>query len=196
MAGRIAPSQFTEPNIVTIGTQVWMNTNLSVVKYNNGDPIPEVQSTTLLSNLTTGAWCWYSNDPAYNTVYGKLYNHYAVTDPRGIAPDGWRVATNDDYTTLTTYIGASPGAAMKTSGTTYWTSPNTGTNISGFSLKGGGYFASGAGFFNLGTLGLVWTSISSSATGAWRWGTSNTLSTFASASVNRANCLYVRCVKI
>lgn len=89
MAG--APAQNALPYQVTIGSQRWMTRNLSVVTYRNGDPIPQVQDSAQWVNLTTGAWCYYNNDPATGAIFGKLYNWYAVTDPRGLAPAGWHI---------------------------------------------------------------------------------------------------------
>lgn len=68
---------------VTIGTQIWMTKNLVVDHYRNGDPIPEVKDSAQWANLTTGAWCYYNNDAANGAIYGKLYNWYAINDPRG-----------------------------------------------------------------------------------------------------------------
>src|SRR5436190_5685295 len=76
---------------VRIGNQVWMLKNLDVTRYRNGDKIPYVKSPTEWAALTTGAWCWYKNDSATGAVYGKLYNWFAVNDPRGLAPMGWHV---------------------------------------------------------------------------------------------------------
>ncbi len=133
---------------VTIGTQVWMGANLDVATYRNGDPIPQVTDPTVWDNLTTGAWCYYNNDPIMGQIYGKLYNWYAVNDPRGLAPSGWHVATDDEYKTLSIFLGMSPavadqygyayfgtdeGGKMKEAGTSLWAIPNTGaTNSSGF----------------------------------------------------------------
>lgn len=75
--------------IVSICCQSWMSKNLDVDKYRNGDPIPHVSDPTTWAGLTTGAYCYYANDSAtYATIYGKLYNWYAVNDPRGLAPEG------------------------------------------------------------------------------------------------------------
>jgi uncharacterized protein (TIGR02145 family) len=73
---------------VTIGSQIWMKKNLDVDHYRNGDPIPQITDTIQWARLTTGAWCYNNNDPAIGTIYGKLYNWYAVNDPRGLAPEG------------------------------------------------------------------------------------------------------------
>lgn len=71
-----------------------MINNLDLRNYRNGDPIPQEADLTVWSNLTTGAWCWYNNDSAtYAATYGKLYNWYAVNDPRGLAPVGWHIPT-------------------------------------------------------------------------------------------------------
>ena len=80
---------------VAICSQVWMNKNLDVSTYRNGDPIPNVTDPAIWAGLTTGAYCYYNNDSAtYAVVYGKLYNWYAVNDPRGLAPIGWHVPSD------------------------------------------------------------------------------------------------------
>jgi uncharacterized protein (TIGR02145 family) len=127
---------------VTIGTQVWMVENLKTTKYRNGDPIPNVTGNAWAA-LTTGAYCWYNNDAAtYKATYGALYNWYAVADSRNIAPTGWHVPTDAEWTTLTTFLGGESvaGGKLKETGTNHWTSPNTGaTNETGFTaLPGGG----------------------------------------------------------
>ena len=125
----------TDADIV-IGTQTWKVCNLNVDTYKNGDPIPQVTDPTAWANLTTGAWCWYNNDEATYGQYGKMYNWYAVTDPRGIGPIGYHVPSETEWNTLITTLGGQSvaGAAMKEVGTLHWASPNTGaTNSSGFS---------------------------------------------------------------
>jgi uncharacterized protein (TIGR02145 family) len=160
---------------VTIGNQVWMLKNLSVDRYRNGDPIPQVTNATAWSALTTGAWCWYNNDSAtYAEKYGRLYNWYAVTDPRGLAPVGYRVSTNSDWNKLTKFLAPTAdtsctncfpssvvGGALKDAGLVNWASPNTGgTNASGFTAMPGGDRNS-AGVFNyIRSYGSFWTSTS------------------------------------
>lgn len=79
---------------VTIGAQTWSGYNLDVTTYRNGDAIPQVTDLTTWLNTTTGAWCYYNNDPAMGPIYGKLYNWYAVNDSRGLAPTGWHIPTD------------------------------------------------------------------------------------------------------
>jgi uncharacterized protein (TIGR02145 family) len=149
-------------HVVTIGQQDWLVENLRVVHYRNGDSIPNVKDGTQWGQLTTGAYCNYNNDVYYVKTYGRLYNAYAVLDPRNIAPEGWHVATNEDYVALEEYLGGTDiaGGKMKEEGTAHWTSPNTGaTNTSGFKgLPGGNRSRTIGTFQNLYDQGCWWTS--------------------------------------
>lgn len=128
---------------VTIGTQEWTSENLNVEHYRNGDLIPQVQNKNEWLNLTTGAWCYYNNDSANGKTYGKLYNWFAVNDSRGLAPEGWHIPSDTEWTILTDFLGGAVGGKLKA--TTLWQSPNTeATNESGFTgLPGGGRGSNG-----------------------------------------------------
>ena len=129
------------PPSVKIGSQTWMVKNLDVDHYRNGDKIPEVKDSAAWSKLTIGAWCYHNNVPANGKIYGKLYNWYAVNDPRGLAPVGWHVPGNSEWNKLSNFLDGYEvaGGAMKETGTTHWLSPNTeATNSSGFSGLPGG----------------------------------------------------------
>lgn len=149
---------------VTICNQTWMLKNLDVSKYRNGDDIPQVTDFTLWAGLTTGAWCYYQNNSANGTTYGKLYNWYAVNDPRGLAPLGWHVPSDAEWTTLETCLNPiSPtgnvGGKMKETGTTNWATPNTGaTNSSGFTGLPGGFRYYYGAFSVVGGYGTWWSS--------------------------------------
>jgi uncharacterized protein (TIGR02145 family) len=91
------------PSIVING-QEWMQQNLAVTKYRNGDPIPTGLSNTTWQSTTSGAYAIYNNDAANNTTYGKLYNWYAVNDSRGLCPTGWHVPSDPEWTTLINYL--------------------------------------------------------------------------------------------
>jgi uncharacterized protein (TIGR02145 family) len=156
--------------VVTIGTQQWMEKNLEVVTYRDGTVIPQVTDATAWANLTTGAWCYYNNDPANGAIYGKLYNWYAVNDPRGLAPQGWHIPTDAEWTTLGTLLGgdAAAGGKMKTIGTTRWTTPNTSaTNESGFAGLPGGFRVTAGTFSNVGNYGLWWSAAQYNSSIAW-----------------------------
>jgi uncharacterized protein (TIGR02145 family) len=156
-------------NVVKIGTQVWTKENLNVTKYRNGDVIPQVTDPNQWANLTTGAWCYYNNDPANGAIYGKLYNWYAVNDPRGFAPEGWHVPSDVEWTTLATYLGGDnvAGGKMKEIGTVHWPSPNSGaTNSSGFTALPGGYLPNNT-FYDIAQHGYWWSSSEQNSTTAW-----------------------------
>jgi uncharacterized protein (TIGR02145 family) len=149
---------------VTIGDQIWMKRNLDVSHFCNGEPIPEIKTGfewMLADRGNKPAWCYYGNDPENGEIYGKLYNWHAVNDPRGLAPEGWRVPSDNEWVTLINYLGGKEfaGGKMKTTGTTRWSKPNVGaSNSSGFSGLPGG-FCFNTGFFNgMGTHGYWWTS--------------------------------------
>ena len=185
------------PTIV-IGTQQWMEKNLDVMTYRNGDVIPQVTDPTAWLGLTTGAWCYYNNDPANGEIYGKLYNWYAVNDPRGLAPQGWHIPTLDEWTTLGTLLGgnAVAGGKMKTTGTTRWMTPNSSaTNESGFAGLPGGYRGLSGGFFNVGNNVMWWSATQASSTSArYR----NLLASSGSLLGSDANIFYgfsVRCLR-
>lgn len=148
-------------NTVTIGSQVWTKENLRVTHYRNGDPITKVALTSTWNTMTTEAFCWYNNDSTANSqLYGALYNWYAVNDNRKIAPAGWHVPTDAEWTTLENYLGGLTvaGGKLKEAGLTHWASPNTNaTNSSGFTALPSGYRYS-SGVFDVMTYNaLYWT---------------------------------------
>ena len=124
--------------------------NLRVTRYSDGTNIHEYDNDALWIADTTGAFCWYDNDlPTYGDDYGALYNFYAVSNDSGLIyfekngeqEEGWRVPTKGDYETLIAYTGgtALSGGKLKETGTTYWTTPNTGaTNDFDFKARGSG----------------------------------------------------------
>jgi uncharacterized protein (TIGR02145 family) len=152
---------FSTYTCVSIGTQCWMEKNLDVSAYRNGDIIPQVTDPNAWAALTTGAWCWYNNSADNGAIYGKLYNWYAVNDPRGLAPQGWHIPTDAEWIILGAYLGgnAVAGGKMKTTGTTHWTSPNnSATNSSGFAgLPGGHRNYNGAFSNNIWYSGFWWS---------------------------------------
>jgi uncharacterized protein (TIGR02145 family) len=155
---------------VTIGTQVWTTKNLDVATYSDGTVIPEVKDPSAWASLTTGAWCYYNNDSENGPIYGKLYNWYAVNDPRGLAPTGYHIPTDAEWTTLTDFLGRSSvaGDKMKETGTAHWNSPNQdATNTSGFTGLPGGYCYYSGSFYYIGYYGVWWSSTEVNTSNAW-----------------------------
>lgn len=157
---------------VTIGSQVWMLKNLDVTNYSNGEPIPYVPDSATWAKLTTGAWCYYNNDPSLNNTYGKLYNWYAVNDARGLAPAGFHVPSDAEWTTLSTFLGGDSvaGGKLKERGIIHWKSSNTaGTNSSGLTcLPGGSRYYNGV-FYYIGIYGFWWSSTRSTISSGTAW---------------------------
>ena len=143
-----------------IGNQEWVRKNLNTDRYANGDLIPEVTDPTAWGNLTTGAWCYYNNDPANGSIYGKIYNWYAVTDPKGLAPVGYHIPTDAEWTILTDLLGGETiaGGKMKERGTEHWNSPNiSATNSSKFTGFAGGLRYVDGAFYDIGSYGSWWS---------------------------------------
>lgn len=146
---------------VKVGDQAWMVKNLDADHYRNGDPIPEVKDPYAWPTLTTGAWCYYNNDSANGKIYGKLYNWYAVNDPRGLAPAGWHIPSDSEWTALEKGLGnrLEAGAKLREAGAVHWKAPNTGANnSSGWTGLPGGYRNQIAYFGYVKEIGYWWTS--------------------------------------
>ncbi len=124
--------------------------------------IPSIVPPSILSYVSEG--------PVISTGYGRLYNWYALNDSRNIAPEGWHVATDADWTTLTTYLlGESvAGGKLKETGTLHWLTPNTdATDEVAFTALPGGFRGSNADFYYFGETGSWWTGTQYSAGDAW-----------------------------
>jgi uncharacterized protein (TIGR02145 family) len=124
---------------VTIGRKVWMAENLKVSRYRNGDPVWEVHDSEMWRTMTSGAWCNYDNNTGLDKIYGKLYNGYAVNNPRNIAPEGWHVATDEEWKELAGIMGGEDVAGGRLKAVSAWQEPNAGAdNSSGFTAMPGG----------------------------------------------------------
>jgi uncharacterized protein (TIGR02145 family) len=191
---------------VTIGNQTWTTTNLDVATYRDGTPIPQITDPTQWASLKTGAWCYYENNSANGTIYGKLYNWYAVagihdTDPttpnKTLAPSGFHIPSDAEWTTLTTFLGGESvaGGKMKATGTKLWSSPNTGsTNSSGFAGLPGGFRFSG-GFGDLGDNGWWWSASEYGTADAWCRNLYYYYGDAIKATFNKESGLSVRCLR-
>ncbi len=194
------------PN-VTVGTQVWSSTNLNVSTYRDGTPIPQITNPAEWFTKTTGAWCYYANNTANGTTYGKLYNWYAVagihdndlsTPNKILAPQGWHIPSDAEWTTLTTFLGGEfvAGGKMKSTGTSLWVSPNiAATNESGFNGLPAGSRVNNGAFGNIGGDAVWWSSSEFNTTNAWFRQVLNNSGFVFGASSTKAYGFSVRCLR-
>lgn len=129
---------------VLIGTQVWMDKNLRVTKFSNGDIIPTTATPTQnIVGETSPIYYWAPNGDQVNVSgFGLLYTSYVATDNRNVCPAGWHVPSIDELTTLVNYLGgtnlnSTAGNKLKATGQNYWIS-DLGLNTSGFTAVGSG----------------------------------------------------------
>jgi uncharacterized protein (TIGR02145 family) len=147
-------------------SQTWLDKNLEVTHYSNGEPVPNITSYSEWAGQSQGAYCDYNNLPGYS----RLYNWYAVTDSLKLCPTGWHAPSNAEWTTLTDLLGgiSVAGGKLKEVGTTHWNSPNTGaTNISNFTALPGGYRDVNGSFGSIGDSSLFWSSTESNGGFVW-----------------------------
>ncbi|MFH2037606.1 MAG: FISUMP domain-containing protein [Candidatus Zixiibacteriota bacterium] len=143
---------------VKIGDQWWMAENLKVTHFRNGDTIPIELNGPAWEALTNGAYCKYDNNDDSAGIFGLLYNWYAATDVRNIAPEGWHVPSETEWSALNAFLGANAGGKLKDTGTAYWWSPNEGaTNESGFTGLPGGLRGFQGTYVNQGVRGRFWS---------------------------------------
>jgi len=199
--------------IIKIGNQWWMAENLKVTHYRNGATISNVADNTEWANIITGAHCSYGNNPSNVTMYGNLYNWYAVDDSRDIAPKGWHVPTDEEWQELEIYLGMSPSAAisgttwrgtdeggkLKEAGTAHWNAPNTGaTNESGFTALPGGGRSSLENFEGKfeykNVYASLWSSSDESTSQAWFRNLGHSHSDVKRNRISKNNGFSVRCI--
>lgn len=154
---------------VQVGEQIWMAENLKATRYNDGNEIALVTDNIEWSNLSSPAYCWYSNDEAtYKNPYGALYNWHTVNTGK-LCPAGWHIPTDEEWSTMTEYLGEDvAGGKLKETGTTHWYSPNTGaTNETGFNALPGGDRSLDGTFDNVGYYGNWWSATQINTNNSW-----------------------------
>jgi uncharacterized protein (TIGR02145 family) len=185
-------------NSVKIGNQIWMTENLNVDRFQNGDIIPEAKTAEeweAAGNAKRPAWCYYDNDPANGKKYGKLYNWYAVNDTRGLAPAGWHVPSDSEWTALSTFLGGEDVAGKKMKSTVGWSTNGNGTNSSNFLGLPGGFRYRSGDFGDVGGNGDWWSASENSGTYAWSRDLDNDDSNLSRDANGKSNGFSVRCVR-
>jgi len=153
---------------VKMGNQVWMAENLNVSHFRNGDIIPEVKSAEewiKYGKEGKPAWCYMENDPENGIKYGKLYNWYATVDPRVLAPEGWHIASDEEWTEMTDYLGGGILAALKMR--TTGLEKNDQASGGGFSGHPAGCRNSYGNFYGMDSFGYWWSTTGINSTDAW-----------------------------
>jgi uncharacterized protein (TIGR02145 family) len=183
--------------VVKIGTQTWMAENLRASKYRSGDDITNLTNNTDWGLYAISSWCSYNNSAA-NDVNGKLYNWYVASDSRNIAPLGWHVASDVEWTALTTSLGGETmaGAKLKETGVSHWTTTNTfATNESGFTALAAGNRLTSGLFENLSNNAYWWSSTANSSTSGWYRNITKTATNVTRDYFNKNAGFSIRCVK-
>ena len=162
---------------VKIGSQLWLKENLKTTHYIDGTAIPNIQTESspsyLWSSDVNGAYCWYNDDISNKTIYGALYNWYAVNNVHGLAIPGWRVPSVADFNTLINYCGISNiGGKLKEIGLSHWLTPNSGAvDVFGFKIVGTGRREDYQNYNKINELNCMWTSEESDAADAYNYTT-------------------------
>jgi uncharacterized protein (TIGR02145 family) len=180
LSGKYVNGVFQKPFLckeVEIGNQVWMAENLTVAKFRNGDLIPQVKTLEEFKRANGPAWCYYEFSESNGLKFGKLYNWYAVNDPRGLAPIGWRIPSPSDFDEMKAFSPENR-SYLKDAENPYFISssndmPNkiisdiksktgwdkNGTNASGFNALPAGFLEYGGYFSGKGSSTYFWTSM-------------------------------------
>lgn len=185
-------------NEVKIGDQIWMTKNLNVDKFQNGDPIPQVETVEAWKQAGKNgqpAWCYYDNDPANDKKYGKLYNWHAVNDPRGLSPEGWRVPNDEDWTKLADFLGGLEVAGKKLKSSKGWDDSGNGTNSSGFYALPGGGRSFNSSFNHTGKRAIWWSTTENNSSTAWGRGMDYLDDGILRLYFNKTGGYSVRCIK-
>ena len=180
------PSISEEETSIKMGNQIWMTKNLDVRTFRNGDPIPEMKTDEEWEKAGQDqipAWCYYDNSPDAGGIHGKLYNAYAILDPRGLAPEGYHVATDLEWIQLASALGGrdSAGSEMK--------DPN------GFGAAMGGFRNKDGKFYGMGVNGYWWSSTVLFQDVMWNVVLNHQNSVVFRNYSKQQDGLYVRCVR-
>lgn len=154
----IYPSSFPE---IVIGQQIWMQQNLSVDTFQNGDPIDMARNADEWSRCgdeKRACWCYYDFNPANGEKYGKLYNWYAVNDKRKLAPKDWKIPAIEDWNVLLDFAGGAALAGSQLKCTTEWTTNIGLKNPYQFTAVPGGFINGFGTCYESGVYAYWWSS--------------------------------------
>jgi uncharacterized protein (TIGR02145 family) len=150
--------------IVNIGTQTWMDHNLNIEIFRNGELIPEARSKEdweKADRENRPVWCYYNNDPSNGLSCGKLYNWHAISDARGLAPKGWHIPSDEEWTILSEFLSRDIISNPQVIAKTEWINLRNGSNYLCGCRSFSGIFQS----FNI--IGNWWSSTEKAYDVAW-----------------------------
>jgi uncharacterized protein (TIGR02145 family) len=182
---------------LTIGNQVWMAENLKTSKYRNNIAITDKTNSTSWGTSTTEALSDYAT-PTNSTTYGKLYNWYAASSTNNLAPLGWHIPTDADWTNLSDFLGGLNigGDKLKENGNSHWLTTNTtATNETGFTAMPGGTRSTDNTIYDIGNIGYWWSVTEGTTTNnAWYRSLSNQNGSVTRGYFSKSGGMSVRCL--
>jgi uncharacterized protein (TIGR02145 family) len=182
-----------------IGAQEWQIANLNVSQFSNGDLIPEAATPAEWVKAyfdAKPAWCHYPENPEYGSKYGKLYNWFAVHDSRGLAPQGWRLPTDKEWSALINNLGGDKVAGNKMKSASEWGYNDNADNSSGFSALPAGYRSGNGEYGILGKCSYFWAFKADVDTEEWIRGLISTNSGVQrSGVINKGYGFSCRCIR-
>lgn len=194
-ADQPATAQPTDYPAVQIAGLWWMQENLSVTRYQNGDSIPDgTADHAVWAQLSTGAWAYPDSQAALRRSFGLLYNWYAVNDPRGLCPTGWRLPTHDEWTALTHALGGETKAGAVLKARQGWLPALAGRDEKDFRGLPAGFRGSDGTYGGLGAYAYWWSSTRSGINGAWGRFVDGTQSGIFMMDGYKRSAFSVRCV--
>ena len=177
---------------VEIGNQIWSKNNLSVTTFNNGDPIELITDNKKWAKSKKPAMCYYENNTENGKTYGAMYNLYAVLDSRGLAPEGFKIPSEDDFRNLIDTLGSQSADKLKSKEN--WENGKNGTTNLNFNAFPGGFRQEDGEFWSFGNGMFFWSNTKDSNDG-WYLGIDSDVEAYISCQ--RQNCgLYIRCIKL
>lgn len=179
---------------IRIGDQVWMAEDLRCRHFNNGDVIAEAVNNSDWNGISP-SFCSYPY--TYDSTVGYIYNHYAAIDPRGLAPEGWRIPGKEDWEELFGWLtarGFVSSEIMLTSVLDYGSAAKVADSL-GFSGRYCGYRTYDGIFYSYLSAAAWWTSTLADSTSAWRVMMRSTSTAPDYSYATRKNGYYIRCIR-
>lgn len=207
--GSVSDIENNSYKTVKIGNQTWMAENLKTTRLANGNPITFIDTIVSLpdwQNSATAAYTWYNfgETDSVRAVYGALYNWYTVKS-NYLCPAGWHIPSDAEWNELKTFVGGESvylgikniaAGKLKETDTIHWDYPNNiSTNETGFTALPGGWLKWNGSFFDIGKMGVWWSSSESDKTRAWYFELSGDYSPVNLRAAPKYSGLSVRCVK-